>query len=422
MPQTVLRPEERQRLTNQIMTGLYEFSGGTPRDRRVLLEQAGLQKFLGGLDLNGLPRAVAGLIVGRLEEHGFLAERPNYHALGALLSYLLTLGDLGQEDARFVAELIVKYGLVRDPGYIGELRTTYQITAPAQPVALPTYQPPQPGVRAPIDATDFQPSIADEPGLERILNSADNFLDISLLAGAIYSAQAVGRIELPEGTAIGTGFLIGPDLLLTNQHVLQKKEQLTEAIIRFDYLNDLQGISATPGRIFRFQSNFYHASPATELDYALVRLTAAPLQEMTINAQADGLSPLDLIRQGKHRGYLVVTPRNIMRHERVNIIQHPDGNPLKVVMTQNYVVADMSEQRVHYVADTMNGSSGSAVFNRQWEVVALHHAGKPYPPGQVIEGAEKDWKGDYRVNEGIPMRAILADFQQRGLSRYLPAR
>lgn len=155
MPQTVLRPEERQRLTNQIMTGLYEFSGGSPRDRRVLLEQAGLQKFLGGLQLDGLPRTVAGLIVGRLEEHGFLVERPNYHALGALLSYLLTLGDLGQKDARFVAELIVKYGLVRDPNYISELRATYQITTTAQPVELPAYQPPQPGVRLPVDAADF---------------------------------------------------------------------------------------------------------------------------------------------------------------------------------------------------------------------------------------------------------------------------
>lgn len=93
MAPTVLRPEERQRLSNQILAKLYEFSGGTPRYRRVLSEQAGLSRFLGGLDLHGMARTVAGRIVNRFEPYGLLLpERPNYHALGSLLSFLLTIG------------------------------------------------------------------------------------------------------------------------------------------------------------------------------------------------------------------------------------------------------------------------------------------------------------------------------------------
>lgn len=135
MAPTVLRPEERQRLSNQLLTGLYEFSGGTPRDRRVLLEQAGLGRFLGGLDLNGMARTVAGQIVNRLESFGpLLPEQPTYHALGALLSYLLTLGDLSPDDAHFVAELIVKYGLVQDADYLHRLQTTYGITIANPPL------------------------------------------------------------------------------------------------------------------------------------------------------------------------------------------------------------------------------------------------------------------------------------------------
>jgi endonuclease G len=256
--------------------------------------------------------------------------------------------------------------------------------------------------------------------LERVLNSVDNFLDINLLAGAIYSAQAVGRIEWPEGYARGTGFLIGPDLLLTNQHVLENKAQLADAIIRFDYWNDFLGVAPAAGRVYRFQPDFYHASPAEELDYALVRLTDAPLKAMTPAGQTTDLAPFDGLRQGQHRGYLVVAPRHISRLDRVNIIQHPDGNPLKAVMTQNYVMADMSERRVHYVADTMGGSSGSPVFNRLWEVVALHHAGQPYPYDQAVVGIEKDEQGEYRVNEGIPMRTILKDFEAKGLLQWLP--
>jgi V8-like Glu-specific endopeptidase len=110
----------------------------------------------------------------------------------------------------------------------------------------------------------------------------------------------------------------------------------------------------------------------------------------------------------------------VKEHERVNIIQHPEGDPMKAVMTQNYVVRDMSNSRVQYVADTMEGSSGSPVFNRKWEVVALHHSGTPYPPEAVGETLKKAWKGRFRVNEGIPMRAILADFRDKDLERHLP--
>ena len=68
----------------------------------------------------------------------------------------------------------------------------------------------------------------------------------------------------------------------------------------------------------------------------------------------------------------------------------------------------------------MDGSSGSPVFNQNWEVVALHHSGEPYPPDSAKEVLQKAWKGHFRVNEGIPIRAILEDFRAKKLDRYLP--
>jgi endonuclease G len=93
---------------------------------------------------------------------------------------------------------------------------------------------------------------------------------------------------------------------------------------------------------------------------------------------------------------------------------------MKVVMTQNYVAGDMTDTRVRYVADTMHGSSGSPVFNRNWEIVALHHSGRPHPPESVAELGKRWWKGKFRVNEGVPVRAILADFKKKGIDRHLP--
>jgi hypothetical protein len=94
----VLRPEEHVRL-QQIVAELSEFAHGSERERRVLVEIAGLGGLASGLDLSGPPRTVAGALVLAAEGHGFLVDRPHYHALGALLSYLLTLGDLPRNAA-----------------------------------------------------------------------------------------------------------------------------------------------------------------------------------------------------------------------------------------------------------------------------------------------------------------------------------
>jgi len=50
---------------------------------------------------------------------------------------------------------------------------------------------------------------------------------------ALASRHAVGRIESPKGTGIGTGVLIKPDLLLTCNHVFTKS-QAKKAWVRFN--------------------------------------------------------------------------------------------------------------------------------------------------------------------------------------------
>ena len=238
------------------------------------------------------------------------------------------------------------------------------------------------------------------------------------LIGAIYSAKAVCLIQSPKGKARGTGFLIGPDLLLTNCHVLPTGEHLVNSMALFDYVSGLNGVP-TAGREFGFRSDFFHSSPPEQLDYALVQLNSAPFPELTKEDRQEGTALLDLFRRGKHRGYLLLAPEFIRQGQRVNLIQHPDGATLKAVLTQNYVPIDMTENRVQYVADTMGGSSGSPVFNASWEVVAWHHSGEPYPPESALMQAKKAWKGVFRVNEGIPMRAILNDLKVKKLDGFL---
>ncbi|MEH2258981.1 trypsin-like peptidase domain-containing protein [Nostoc sp.] len=266
---------------------------------------------------------------------------------------------------------------------------------------------------------EFAAKIDDEQILEAIINSADNFLDIYMLPSAFYCAQAVARIEIPEGIPKGTGFLIGPDLLLTNQHVLKEQSYLEEAVARFGYMANASDIAPLTGKVVPIRQDFYFASPAKELDYALVRLQDKPIETTATVDELRKKSIADLASIGKHRGYLLLQPRRFIEYSRVNIIQHPKGGPLKVVMTQNYVV-HTTNSRVQYVADTEDGSSGAPVFDQNWGVVALHHSGNPYPSESLSDSIKKVLKGRFRVNEGIPMRAILEDFKFKGIDRYLP--
>jgi V8-like Glu-specific endopeptidase len=56
---------------------------------------------------------------------------------------------------------------------------------------------------------------------------------------------------------------------------------------------------------------------------------------------------------------------------------------------------------LQYVTSTNPGSSGSPVFNDEWQVVGLHHAG-----GQIPEPTTGR---TYGRNEGILIQRILAD-------------
>jgi hypothetical protein len=59
--------------------------------------------------------------------------------------------------------------------------------------------------------------------------------------------------------------------------------------------------------------------------------------------------------------------------------------------------------RVRYRVNTEPGSSGSPCFDRNWDIVALHHA-----------GAYKDDAKD-RFNQGIPIGRIVADLRSQGI-------
>ena len=98
---------------------------------------------------------------------------------------------------------------------------------------------------------------------------------------------------------------------------------------------------------------------------------------------------------------------NIGPSETVNIIQHPRGRPKEVAIKDNHVIKADSVV-VHYACSTEPGSSGSPVFNNQWEPVALHHASvvSDGPEGRIPGGETGGLPAGGRGRSASARRAI----------------
>jgi V8-like Glu-specific endopeptidase len=215
---------------------------------------------------------------------------------------------------------------------------------------------------------DSYESAAKDPALEesnRIvyegLVGADDMLSVQFIHRGSQVAQCVGRIvTMPHLGANGTGFLISPRLLMTNHHVLTDLEDAENNIVQFEY-------GDTPGGVpipFRFRpAEFFRTSGIDELDCTIV----------AIEPSNEGLI------QTSRFGWCSLAPdENALQvAERVNIIHHPAGALKQVSIRDNFVAGEEPEGHPKYwlyASDTKRGSSGSPVFNEEWQVVALHHA------------------------------------------------
>ena len=74
-------------------------------------------------------------------------------------------------------------------------------------------------------------------------------------------------------------------------------------------------------------------------------------------------------------------------HSGLNILQHPEGNTMKLAISSNGVTGVYEDTGyIQYVSRTLLGSSGSPCFNDDWNVVAIHHAVRSRFAGAIGEG------------------------------------
>lgn len=218
--------------------------------------------------------------------------------------------------------------------------------------------------------------------MERLVGNSDLF-PISYLEAGLKAGRPVCRIEVRDSIGrvlgYGTGFLVSPSLLLTNNHVLEDEEAAQYSLAQFNCETDLN-LLPKPVKSFRIDPGRFFITDR-DLDFTLVAVEKTSAEGITLS----------------EFGYLPFIPAagKILVGEYVSCIQHPEGAPKAVAIRENALIA-LLDNFVHYMTDTQPGSSGSPVFSDDWKVVALHHAGVP----------DKDDPKKYVANEGVRISSI----------------
>lgn len=237
------------------------------------------------------------------------------------------------------------------------------------------------------------PSSPPQAELEAIVLKSVSFANVEEWRARMSQSElAVCRVEIPVNSGIGTGFLLGPDVAMTNYHVMkdviEQSTQASSVVLRFDYKTLKDGTTMRKGQEYRFAADWLiDSSPVSDLDFALMRVTGEPGNE-SVGGQAGAPT----------RKWLTPKPHTFEAGEPVFIIQHPKTEPLKLA-SGPFVQAIQGQNRVTYKANTLCGSSGSPCFTSDWDLVVLHQAGDKT-------------KG---INTGIPFSAILDRLRQKNL-------
>lgn len=248
---------------------------------------------------------------------------------------------------------------------------------------------------------EIAPAELDDESLQRLehrdgfeaLLGDERFESINWFREALERCRAVARIEDKYGQGIGTGFLVhGPDLhsslpaavLVTNHHVIPEALPMSKAYVAFQGLEPTrEGPRRSQIRELRLESG------KGELDATVAVLDHVP-EGATTCPVAAGM-PL----------------RDASPPPRAYVIGHPRGLDMPRLSIHDNRLLDWDDTLVHYRSPTQKGSSGSPVFTREWELIALHH----YGDEQVrrLHGAD----GFYPANQGVRIDQIRAALQRR---------
>jgi hypothetical protein len=194
---------------------------------------------------------------------------------------------------------------------------------------------------------------------------------------------------------LGTGFLIGRQLIITNNHVLPTVESCAyvppaestpvKGVAQFFYEDEKKTIEVPlDGKsvFLTSQSPGKQSAKGEFLDFTVVSLATVPESDDLSRIYA---SPLSLFKN-------VVTPA---KDDEAVMIQHPNGDKTQISWGQTRVITH-DNVAVHYNTKAAIGSSGSPVLSKERRLFALHRLGKCPEPTHSS------------CNQGVLIKAVVA--------------
>ncbi len=219
---------------------------------------------------------------------------------------------------------------------------------------------------------DGEAYIQDTPEFQKILENIIGSNDIEKMRDLPPESQdyilgtKVGMIFIPsrfdpDRGFVCTGFLVGPDLFMTNHHCIHDEFgplPLREVVILMDYYQD-RDVDRTLGGVTAGVSEVLREDGLK--DYALLRLD----------------KPI-----GDTYGWLELDTTTVPDpSQSVKLISHNLGRSKEIVRRNSEIVelpTDLTDEfpfLLAYLADSQGGASGSPVFLREGTgVIAIHHS------------------------------------------------
>lgn len=176
-----------------------------------------------------------------------------------------------------------------------------------------------------------------------------------------------------------SGFLIGKNSLMTNEHCINDEDTCKSSTIWMGYEEVSKGIFNQDYETTRCTA-IKAVSP--KLDYSIILLDK------------------DV---GERWGYLEMRNAEVNMEEELYLIQHPGGQVKQVskkgCLVTTHLASGLTEENTDFghACDTMSGSSGSPLINSRYELVGLHHL------GMCLSGR---WRNE---NRAVRISAIMQD-------------
>ncbi|MCE9555707.1 MAG: trypsin-like peptidase domain-containing protein [Planctomycetes bacterium] len=244
------------------------------------------------------------------------------------------------------------------------------------------------GSQMPLQSADMDMrpllKLEREGQLEKVFGK-EGFKSLMWYKTGLSRCSCVARFETKMGNGMGTGFVVdgkdvheslaGKVLVLTNAHVVSDESGSRPALRSRDAVVTFE---CRPAGSKRYEvDRIVWSSPPGELDATLVELKP-PLKD------CEGLGSWVPVKEEQRNVYL---------------IGHPLGGGLSLSLHDSLFLG-YRDPRLHYRTPSEPGSSGSPVFDDNWDFIGLHHAGSFQMPR--LDGQP----GTIEANEGISLLAI----------------